>query len=169
MPALPAHSPVVIRPAAPADFPGWLEMAAAVRPDFPGMSPSDHQYVMKRCITRKTAFCACVRGVMAGGTAFSPTHGGIGFLAVRPEYRRRGIGALLVREALSRMPTGRAVFVHVYPGASAARALYLSLGFRENGFIRHEGQAYQTMLLSSERLGDAMCRNRNFPAANGSL
>lgn len=43
MPALPAHSPVVIRPAAPADFPGWLEMAAAVRPDFPGMSPSDHQ------------------------------------------------------------------------------------------------------------------------------
>lgn len=36
------------------------------------------------------------------------------------------------------MPQDRGVFVHVYPGVSAARFLYLSLGFREDEFIRQE-------------------------------
>ena len=79
------------------------------------MTSADHRDAMERCIARNTALCACVEEEFAGGTAFSPKYGGIGFLAVRPEYRRRGIGSLLIREALSCMPQDRGVFVHVYP------------------------------------------------------
>ena len=35
MPAQPIHSPAFIRPAVPADFAAWMEMAADVRDDFP--------------------------------------------------------------------------------------------------------------------------------------
>ncbi|MFR8200198.1 MULTISPECIES: hypothetical protein [unclassified Akkermansia] len=89
MAALPTHSPVFIRQAAPADFPAWMEMTATVRDDFPGMAPADHRGVMERCTARNTAFGAWTEGELAGGTAFSPKHGGIGFLVVRPGYRRR--------------------------------------------------------------------------------
>ena len=81
MPAQPIHSPAFIRPAVPADFAAWMEMAADVRDDFPGMTSADHRDAMERCIARNTALCACVEEEFAGGTAFSPKYGGIGFLA----------------------------------------------------------------------------------------
>lgn len=82
MAVLPIHFPLFIRPAAPVDFPAWMEMAASVRDDFPGMDPADHHGVMEWCTAKNTAFCAWTEGELAGGTAFSPKHGGIGFLAV---------------------------------------------------------------------------------------
>ncbi|MCD8062320.1 MAG: GNAT family N-acetyltransferase [Akkermansiaceae bacterium] len=133
------------------------------------MTSADHRDAMERCIAKNTVFCACVGGVFAGGTAFSPKHGGIGFPAGRPEYRRRGIGSLLIWEALSCMPQDRGMFVHIYPGVSAARSLYLSLGFREDEFIWQEGQGYQTLLLSPERLKGIVRQRRNFSAAGGCL
>ncbi|WP_418677186.1 hypothetical protein [Akkermansia sp.] len=67
MAALPTHSPVFIRQAAPADFPAWMEMTATVRDDFPGMAPADHRGVMERCTARNTAFGAWTEGELAGG------------------------------------------------------------------------------------------------------
>ena len=107
MPAQPIHSPAFIRPAVPADFAAWMEMAADVRDDFPGMTSADH------------------------------------------------------RDA--------GVFVHVYPGVSAARFLYLSLGFRDDEFIRQEDQVYQILVLSPERLKGIVRQRRNFSAAGGCL
>ena len=67
------------------------------------------------------------------------------------------------------MPQDRGVFVHVYPGVSAARFLYLSLGFREDEFIRQEDQVYQILVLSPERLKGLVRQRRNFSAAGGCL
>lgn len=161
--------PFHIRPAAPADFAAWMDMALSVEASFPGMTPADHRNVMERCISRGTAFCACIEGMLAGGVAFSRGYGGVGFLAVRKACRRRGIGTLLMKEALSHMPPDRETFLHVYPGDLPARALYLSLGFREGEFIRKEGQSYQTLRLSPEKRRELLHRYRKCPAGGGSL
>lgn len=147
---LPTPCRTSIRPAAPADVSGWMELVEAVRKHFPGMTAADHRKVVERCISNNAAICAHVEETLAGGVAFSPSHGGIGFLAVRPEYRRRGLGSLLMCHALSRMPAGSTVFLHVYPGETSAPSLYRARGFREGKFIRKEGQDYQTFYLAPE-------------------
>ncbi len=53
-------------------------------------------------------------------------------LAVRPESRRRGLAAALLRDALAR-PGGGALFLEVAEDNEAARALYERFGFRQVG------------------------------------
>lgn len=160
-PPLPSF-PVSICPATPADFSGWMELIAAVQKHFPGMTAAGHRKVMEWSISRNTAICACVQETLAGGVAFSPSHGGIGFLAVRPEYRRRGVGTLLMRHALSRMPGESTVFLHVHPGETSALSLYRALGFREGESIRYGGQNYQTFYLAPEQVEKIAIREGEF-------
>jgi ribosomal-protein-alanine N-acetyltransferase len=56
-------------------------------------------------------------------------------LAVRPEWRRRGLGRWLVSLALSLATRrgARIAFLEVRAGNTAARQLYSALGFREAG------------------------------------
>jgi len=107
----------------------------------------DHRKVVERCISNNTAICAYAEGTLAGGVAFSPSHGGIGFLAVRPEYRRRGLDALLMRHALSRMPSGNTIFLHIHPGETFSPSLYRAQGFREREFIWKERTRLPNLLL----------------------
>jgi [ribosomal protein S18]-alanine N-acetyltransferase len=56
-------------------------------------------------------------------------------LAVHPDRRRRGLGRLLLEEALSRSRAQGATvaWLEVRPSNLAARALYASFGFKEEG------------------------------------
>lgn len=56
-------------------------------------------------------------------------------LAVRPEWRRQGLGRWLGRRALTLAAGGgaRSAFLEVRSGNAAARRLYASLGFAETG------------------------------------
>ena len=51
-------------------------------------------------------------------------------VAVRPDYRRRGLARVLVRAVLDANPQAREVHLEVRPSNIAARALYESFGFR---------------------------------------
>ena len=57
----------------------------------------------------------------------------IGSLAVKPEFRRRGVGAALVRELIKRAhaANGMYIFLEARQSNTAARELYSGLGFIE--------------------------------------
>jgi ribosomal-protein-alanine N-acetyltransferase len=59
-------------------------------------------------------------------------------LAVRPTARRRGVGRILLWDALGRLAAAgvSSVFLEVRPSNVAARALYAGAGFREVGIRR---------------------------------
>ncbi|MBA2440841.1 MAG: ribosomal protein S18-alanine N-acetyltransferase [Rubrobacter sp.] len=54
-------------------------------------------------------------------------------IAVRAEYRRRGIARTLIEAAISEYASASRVYLEVRPSNVAARALYESFGFRETG------------------------------------
>jgi len=60
---------------------------------------------------------------------------GIGCIAVKAEYRGRGIGGLLMREVVTRYPT-KDMVLEVRPWNRSALRLYASAGFRETGVWR---------------------------------
>ena len=77
--------------------------------------------------------------------------GGIGFLAVHPEARRRGVASALVRMMLGVLPADQDVFVTTYreddPLGAAPRALYKRLGFKEAELVMRYGYPCQQFVL----------------------
>jgi len=60
---------------------------------------------------------------------------GIGCIAVKKEWRGRGVGGALIREALARYPERNAI-LEVRPWNESAVRLYISVGFRRTGAWR---------------------------------
>jgi len=127
------------------DVAAWLDLAAEVESLFGPMvsDPLFHQ-ALYRNIGRGSAFCirSCVRegdglpGVpLLGGLLFSshPPKYRIGWLAVREESRRCGVGRRLVEHVLSLVQPPAEVsvitFVATEPEGMAARSFYENLGF----------------------------------------
>lgn len=57
--------------------------------------------------------------------------GEILLVGVKPEERRKGIGRRLVAEMLDRSNRGENIFLEVREGNTAARRLYISMGFMQ--------------------------------------
>ena len=77
--------------------------------------------------------------------------GGIGFLAVHPEARGRGVASALVRMMLDVLPADQDIFVTTYreddPLGAAPRALYKRLGFEEAELVTRYGYPCQQFVL----------------------
>lgn len=123
------------------DVPAWLCLAVEVEPLFGPMvgEPGFHRALHKN-IARGTAFCIRENNEgpgspLMGGLLFSPRPPiyTIGWLAVAEACRRRGIGSLLVKHAISlvKPPAEMVVvtFAEGTPGGTAARRFYEKLGF----------------------------------------
>ncbi len=81
----------------------------------------------------------------------SDQHNGIGFLAVHPEARGRGVASALVRMMLDVLPADQDIFVTTYreddPLGAAPRALYKRLGFEEAELVTRYGYPCQQFVL----------------------
>ena len=70
---------------------------------------------------------------MAGLAVFSGQNRELTFLAVRPEFRKQGIGKRLIERGISCFPRGEEISVITFregdPEGTAARRCYLSCGF----------------------------------------
>lgn len=76
-------------------------------------------------------FVAETDGKAVGFTACSEDE--LAWLYVDPAYRRRGIGRALAEHALKKFPGIRCA--EVLAGNGPAKALYMSLGFRDSGTV----------------------------------
>lgn len=126
-------------PAGEKDIPAWLELVKLVSADFPGLDLADYELTLRKNIARGTALCVREDGNIVGILLFSPGKRCLSCMAVRPDYRRRGIASLLVGEMLRRMHDGDisvTTFREDDPKGTAPRALYRKFGFRpgETGF-----------------------------------
>lgn len=80
-------------------------------------------------------------GVLVGyaATWFVVDQGELGNVAVAAEWRRRGVGALLVDAVIARAARrgAREIFLEVRPSNAVAQRLYVRFGFREVGRRRN--------------------------------
>lgn len=146
------------------DVVAWLDLAAEVEPLFGPMvdDPHFHQ-ALYRNIGRGSAYCVRegdgLPGTpLLGGLLFSsqPPEYRIGWLAVRRDSRRQGIGRGLVEHALGLVQTPAEVSVVTFPasepGGTAARSLYAQLGFSPAELVSSgpDGHPRQVFRLSIE-------------------
>ncbi len=146
------------------DVAAWLDLAAEVEPLFgPMVTDPLFRQALYRNIGRGSAFCVRegdgLPGTsLLGGLLFSshPPEYRIGWLAVRKDSRRRGVGRQLAEHVLSLVQPPAEVsvvtFVATEPEGMAARSFYESLGFSpaEMTFFGPERHPRQVFRLSIE-------------------
>ena len=137
--------------ASEADIDAWMALVALVRDAFPGLSLSEYREHLRKAVSERRALCAKDGGVLLGVLVLSDQHNGIGFLAVHPEARGRGVASALARKMLEVLPADQDVFVTTYreddPLGEAPRALYKRLGFEEAGLVTRYGYPCQQFVL----------------------
>lgn len=145
------HQECVVGYASEADIDAWMALVALVRDAFPGLSLSEYRENLRKAISGRRALCAKGGDALLGVLVLSDQHNGIGFLAVHPEARGRGVASALVRMMLDILPANQDVFVTTYreddPLGEAPRALYKRLGFEEAELVTRYGYPCQQFVL----------------------
>ena len=90
--------------ASEADIEAWMDLVALVRDAFPGLSLGEYRGNLRKAIAERRALCAKDASGLLGVLVLSDQHNGIGFLAVHPEARGRGVASALVRMMLDVLP-----------------------------------------------------------------
>ena len=137
--------------ASEADIDAWMDLVALVRDAFPGLSLGEYRGNLRKAIAERRALCAKDARGLLGVLVLSDQHNGIGFLAVHPEARGRGVASALVRMMLNVLPADQDIFVTTYrkddPLGAAPRALYKRLGFEEAELVTRYGYPCQQFVL----------------------
>lgn len=123
----------------------WMSLAIRVKENFPGFEEESYRETVLRNMARKSALCVYADGKMAGILLFSRKQGCLSYLAVAPEYRRKGVGSALVSKMLREMDG--TVWVDTFrendPMGQAPRALYKQFGFAEGELMDDFGYPVQ--------------------------
>jgi len=131
----------------PCDLSDWLALAREVEPLFSPMSDvPEFQDGLRQAMQEKRVLSVRLddsqsASQLAGGIIIDALENEILWLAVSGVSRGKGIGRLLLREAIDRLDPNRPVYMQTYDetieAGAAARALYLNMGFRD---IRDGGE-----------------------------
>lgn len=115
------------------DIEEWMSLVNIVEDNFPGLNKEEYRKTLETCIENQEAICTKVQGQIVGILLFSVEHHILAFMAVHPEFRKRGIAAAMIEYMASFFPVGIDIWVTTYrendPQGVAARALYLKCGF----------------------------------------
>lgn len=141
----------------PADITSWMELVNLVSRNFPGLETSDkieeHKQTVLKFMGRKEAICVKDDEKVTGVLLFSGNHNMICCLAVSPDYRRRGIAAMMLTEALKHLDRERDITVSTFrendSKGTAPRALYKKFGFVEGKLLEEFGYPNQEFILHS--------------------
>lgn len=127
-----------VKIASPNDLDRWMEFVQTVQSEFHGLDlvhDEEYQAAVDKNIHRSTAIYVENKDTseIIGAMMYSPHSFHIGWLAVRPNYRRKGIGTALVQYMVAAMhkdvPIRVKVFLETDPPGKVAHAFYRSLGF----------------------------------------
>ncbi len=145
-------SPREIRFAEEADIPAWMELVSLAVDGFPHLEENEHLAVLRRYITGKGALIATGGGVCLGGMMIDYETGSIGFLAVHPLYRNRGVSQDLLNVALTELLKDREISITTFREGDRAdtgyRKALKELGFAEAELLTEFGYPTQKMVLA---------------------
>ena len=87
------------------DIEKWMSLVTQVRWNFPGLETqeklNEHRATVLKFMDKRQAICIKDENEIAGVMLFSRGHNMICYLAVSPEYRRRGVASILMDEVLT--------------------------------------------------------------------
>ena len=121
----------------------WMELVERVRYEIPGLSTDQllegHKKTVLKNMKRESAICAQLNGKVVGVLLFSTKNNMLSFLAVHPDYRRRNIATIMIREMFHNLDRTKNIEVDTFgegdPAGKAARAFYKKIGFVEGKLI----------------------------------
>lgn len=139
----------------PSDIDSWMNLVSNVSWNFPGLETQEkieeHKETVLRFMSKKQALCIKDKDEIVGVILFSRGHNMICCLAVSPEYRRCGIGSILLKKAISELNPHKDITVSTFrendPKGAAPRALYKKFGFAEDELIEEFGYPNQKFVL----------------------
>lgn len=139
-----------ILPARAADLDDWMALTWASADGLPGLEETGHRARLRRAIAAGQALLLREGAEAAAGMVLEGGH--IAFLAVRPQYRGRGLEAALVGRALEE--AGTALTTTTFRAGDRSdtgwRALLTGLGFTGGALLTEFGYPTQRMVLRRE-------------------
>lgn len=126
----------------------WMSLVEILRDNFPGLETKQkieaYKETLLKNIERKTAICALFGNMVVGVLLFSKKHNKICCMGVHPEFRRKKIASLMVKEMFLHMDKKRPIVVETFreedEKGEAPRAFYKTLGFQEGELCLFENQ-----------------------------
>lgn len=92
-----------------------LSMMEEVKEDFPGYQEAEFLNALEKAIGNREVILEEAEGKLAGMISFSREEKELTFLAVRPEFRKCGIGRALIERVKSCFCSGEKLTVFDYP------------------------------------------------------
>ena len=146
----------------PEDVENWMSLVTQVRWNFPGLETqeklNEHRATVLKFMDKRQAICIKGENEIAGVMLFSRGHNMICYLAVSPEYRRRGVASILMDEVLTNLDRTKEISVSTFRAddekGTAPRALYEKYGFVADELIEefdYPNQKYVLHPAGSER------------------
>lgn len=137
------------------DIDSWMKLVREVRWNFPGLeteeSLTEHRQTVLKFIKSGEAICIKDRKTTTAVLLFSKEHNMICFLAVLPEYRKRGYASELMKTALENLDRTKENSVSTFreddEKGTAPRALYKKFGFIEGELMEEFGYPNQKFIL----------------------
>lgn len=137
------------------DIESWMELVRKVQANFPGLETEtameEHRQTVLNFMKDQRAVCIKDEGKIVGVLLFSRKHNMICFLAVDPNYRKRGIATALLKTAIENLDRTSDIVVTTFrendEKGTAPRALYRKFGFIEGELIEELGYPNQRFIL----------------------
>ena len=118
------------------DIDKWFNFVKTVIHDFYDIDLINNEHyrgVIEKNIKRRTAIYVENEKKIIGGMIYSPNSNHIGWLAVDPEYRRKGIGTALVKYMFNELADRKELKVKTFIEgdwqSNVSHPFYMSLGF----------------------------------------
>lgn len=133
-----------------AQIPSWMNLVEIMEEYFPGLNMENYQETLRKFIAKKEAICMMEGKRVVAALLFSISQSRLCFLAVHPDFRRKGLATTLVKEMTRRLSDCQPVVVDTYrqgdPIGTAARAFYQNMGFEPGELIEEYGYPEQVMI-----------------------
>lgn len=137
------------------DINSWMELVKEVRTSFPGLeteeSLKEHQETVLEFIKARAAICIKDGEKISSVLLFSKEHNLICFLAVLPQYRKRGYASELMKTALMNLDKRKEIYVSTFrtddEKGAAPISLYKKFGFTEGKLTQEFGYPTQEYVL----------------------
>lgn len=137
------------------DIDSWMKLVREIRWNFPGLETEEslieHRQTVLKFIKSDEAICIKDEAKIAAVLLFSKEHNMICFLAVLPEYRKKGYASELMKTALGNLDRTKEISVSTFreddEKGTAPRALYKKFGFIEGELMEEFGYPNQKFIL----------------------